>query len=150
MPDPQILMQTSNQPGSINQTEGQLAMQSAIINDRNWFDQHPKEIVRFRPALNQEFQQFEELEELPPTFIPSGYSETVPKSWVAVVEIMRLMDAAHGSIHGSLRLRICTVPIRSKANQANAARELIKAISNELLDLGYNDLNDQRVPYKAA
>ena len=150
MPDPQILMQTSNQPGSINQTEGQLAMRSAIANDHNWFDQHPKEIVRFRPARNQEFQQFEELEELPPTFIPSGYSETVPKSWVAVVEIMRLMDAAHGSIHGSLRLRICTVPIRSKANQANAARELIKAISNELLDLGYNDLNDQRVPYKAA
>ena len=125
-------MQTSNQPGSINQTEGQLAMQSAIANDRNWFDQHPKEIVRFRPARNQEFQQFEELEELPPTFIPSGYSETVPKSWVAVVEIMRMTDAAHGSLHGSLRLRICTVPIRSKANQANAQSNQIKSKPNQI------------------
>ena len=143
-------MQTSNQPGSINQTEGQLAMQSAIANDRNWFDQHPKEIVRFRPARNQEFQQFEELEELPPTFIPSGFSQTLPKSWVAVVEIMRMTDAAHGPFAGSLRLRICTVPIRSKANQALATKELIERISGELWDLGCNDLNDRRVPYKAA
>ncbi len=143
-------MQTSNQPVSINQTEGQLAMRSAIVNDRNWFDQHPREIVRFRPALNQEFQQFEELEELPPTFLPSGFSETLPKSWVAVVEIMRMIDAAYGPLEGSLRLRICTVPIRSKANQALATQELIERISSELLDLGYNYLIDQRVPYKAA
>ena len=143
-------MQTSNQPGSINQTEGQLAMQSAIANDRNWFDQHPKEIVRFRPARNQEFQQFEELEELPPTFIPSGFSQTLPKSWVAVVEIMRMTDAAHGPFAGSLRLRICTVPIRSKANQALATKELIERISGELLDLGYNDLIDPQAPSQAA
>ena len=143
-------MQTSNQPGSINQNEWQLAMRSAIINDRNWFDQHPREIVRFRPALNQEFQQFEELDELPPTFLPSGFSETLPKSWVAVVEIMRMIDAAYGQLHGSLRLRICTVPIRSKANQALATQELIERISSELLDLGYNHLRDRGVPYKAA
>jgi len=143
-------MQISNQLDSINQTEGQLAMQSAIANDRIWFDQNPKEIVRFRPARNQEFQQFEEFEELPPTFIPSGYSETAPTNWVAVVEMMRMTATWHGPFEGSLRLRICTVPIRSKANKAKAARELIKCISSELLDLGCNDLIDRQAPSQAA
>ncbi len=143
-------MQKSAQPSESNQNNPPLAMQKAIADDRNWFNQHPKAIVRFRPAQNQEFEYFERLEEQPPTFIPCGYSETAPRNWVAVVEIMRMTAAADDPLEGNLRLRICTVPIRSKANQANAAKELIERVSSELLDLAGKGFHDQQMPDEAA
>jgi len=143
-------MQKSAQPRESNQNNPPLAMQKAIADDRNWFDQHPKAIVRFRPAQNQEFEHFERLEEQPPTFIPAGYSASAAKTWVAVIEIMRMTAAADELIEESLRLRICTVPIRSKTNQANAAKELIERVSSELLDLADKELNNQQRPDEAA
>ncbi len=144
-------MQKSAQPSTNNQSNAPLAMQKAIADDRNWFDQHPKAIVRFRPAQNQEFEHFERLEEQPPTFIPAGYSASAPKTWVAVIEIMRMTTAADDQpLEGNLRLRVCTVPIRSKSNQANAAKELIERVSSELLDLAGKGFHDQQRPDEAA
>ncbi len=143
-------MQATNHASEIHQPEGPLALRAAIVDDRNWFNQHPKEIVRFRPAKTQEFEQFERLAELPPTFIPSGYSETAPRDWVAVVEMMRMTGAGHGPLERSLRLRVCTVALRSKINQAKAAAELIERISHELLELADQESNDLQMPDEAA
>ena len=143
-------MPQSKQISIFKQSQISLAMQQLISDDRSWFVQHPEALVRFRPAQNHEFEIFETLGEVPPSFIPSGYSKTIPRNWVAVVELMRIAGADPEANEENLRLRICTVPIRSKRHQAKATDELIQRITNELQDLKNNNSSNQLMTGKAA
>ncbi len=138
-------MPKSRQLNKFNQSQISLAMQKSIADDRSWFDHHPEALVRFRPAQDNEFDIFETLGEVPPRFIPSGCSEAIPQNWVAVVELMRVAGATNESNEGSLRLRICTVAIRSKSYQAKATKELIQRITSELVALTSNNSRDQLI-----
>ncbi len=66
-------------------------------------------------------------------FVPPGVDATAPLSWVAVVHLSRILDPDQGSAEGSIRARICTVPIRSKRFQAQMAQVFAEAVCRDLL-----------------
>ena len=117
---------------------------AALTDDRLWFQRHPKALIRFRPIRRAEFEPFERLGEAPPSFVPEALRGKSSLTWVAVVDISRSLREADEDPALSLRVRLLTVPLRSKAMQRDWAPVYLKAVLSDLLrqmEL-WNDAND--------
>ncbi len=101
--------------------------------DKQWFDRYPTRLVRFRPVRRADFELFTLQGQEPPAFIPDGLDPTAPLSWVAVVDVLRATGLPAASHHGTIRTRIRTVPIRSRALQASMAEVFAIAVCRDLL-----------------
>ena len=121
--------------------EGSVA---ALVNDRCWFQRHPKALIRFRPIRPAEFSPLERLGEAPPSFVPEALRGKSSLSWVAVVDLTRSLRAEEEDPALSLRVRLLTVPLRSKALQRVWAPIYIKAVLSDLLHQEelWNDVDD--------
>ena len=110
-------------------------MDSAIWDDRIWFQNNPSAIVRFRSASEGEFNPLQAVGATPPSFRPSFCRANAPLRWVAVIDLMRLAGSA--SIHPAdptARLRLQIPKIRSARGQQKAMAELLDAVAAELLE----------------
>ena len=90
---------------------------AVVLTDRAWFAAHPQARVRFRPERPGEFSPFEAAGHTVPAFAPPQFPHDIPLSWVAVIELTRLLGIADQTDTSSLRIRLRTVPIRSRALQ---------------------------------
>ena len=109
-------------------------MHHAVREDRLWFQNNPDALVRFRTASPGEFTPLFERGEQPPFFRPSICRPTAPLRWVAVVDLMRLVDT--GDLEPdepTARLRLRIPAMRSVDRRRRAERELTQAIAAELL-----------------
>ena len=107
---------------------------SAIaLDDRAWFVHHPHARVRFRPERPGEFNPVEAAGHTVPAFAPPQFSPSVPLSWVAVVELTRLLAIDAMPIASSLRIRFRTVPVRSRAMQQRLAPIYEEAVAQDFL-----------------
>lgn len=98
------------------------AQASAILlADRAWFALHPSARVRFRPERPGEFLPVEAAGHTVPSFAPPHFPTSIPLSWVAVVELTRLLVIEDMPAASSLRIRFRTVPIRSRVMQQSLA-----------------------------
>jgi hypothetical protein len=88
-------------------------------------------MVRFRSQRPREFALIPPDVE-PPSFVPVQLATDAPLTWVAVVDLCRALGLPSG--HGGLRVRIRTVPIRSRRLQAQMAEEFAIAVCHDLLD----------------
>ena len=80
-----------------------------------------------------EFRPLSQQQQNPPVFVPPGVDATAPLSWVAVVHLSRILDPDQASAVGSIRARICTVPIRSRRLQAQMAQVFAIAVCRDVL-----------------
>ena len=109
-------------------------MHPAVHDDRIWFESNPAAVVRFRRAVAGEFQALAEHGGDAPTFRPSFCRSDVPARWVAVVNLMRLVDNRGVEIGApTARLRLRIPALRSNYRKIHAERELKQAIAAELL-----------------
>ena len=109
-------------------------MHHAVREDRLWFQNNPDALVRFRTASPGEFTPLFERGEQPPFFRPSICRPTAPLRWVAVVDLMRLVDnGARGTGEPTARLRLRVPALRTPDRRRRAEQELKKAVAAELL-----------------
>ena len=94
---------------------------AVALDDRAWFVHNPRERVRFRPERHGEFAPVEREGYVVPAFTPPQFSTSVPLSWVAVVELTRLLAIDDMPMASSMRIRFRTVPVRSRAMQQRLA-----------------------------
>jgi hypothetical protein len=87
-------------------------------------------MVRFRPQQTADFRLIPPGVE-PPCFVPSRINTDAPLSWVAVVDLVRALGLPPGD--GGMRVRIRTVPIRSRRLQAQMSEEFAIAVCRDLL-----------------
>ena len=109
-------------------------MHPAVRDDRIWFQNNPAEVVRFRKAVSGEFQAVANHGGEVPVFRPAFCRPEAPTRWVAVVDLMRLVDT--GDLEPdepSARLRLRIPALRSIDRKRRAERELKQAIAAELL-----------------
>ena len=109
-------------------------MHPAVRDDRIWFQSNPSAVVRFRRAVAGEFQSVIDNGGDAPIFRPSFCRSKTPTHWVAVVDLMRLVetdDLEPNEPTARLRLRIPA--LRSINRKRRAERELKQAIAAELL-----------------
>ena len=109
-------------------------MHPAVRDDRIWFQCNPSAVVRFRRAVAGEFQAVIDHGGDAPIFRPSFCRDEAPTHWVAVVDLMRLVDTAdleQGVQTARLRLKVPS--LRSNDRKRRAERELKQAIAAELL-----------------
>ena len=109
-------------------------MHQAVRNDSLWFQKHPDKIVRFRRSAGGEFQPVLNHGEEPPSFRPSFSRSNAPLTWVAVIDLMRLLGEPHDHEAPRVRLRLRIPALRSTHNQQAAEQELIDGICAELLE----------------
>ena len=108
-------------------------MIKAYLEDRVWFSRHPQALVRFRPSRDHEVQALTKAGFPQPVFIPPGLSSSELPTWVAVVELTRVL-AVPGSLDGaSIRIRLFTVPIRSRTLQKRLAPLFLQAVVDDFL-----------------
>ena len=110
-------------------------MHPAVRDDRIWFESNPSAVVRFRRAVAEEFEAVANHGGEVPVFRPSFCRPEAPTRWVAVVDLMRLVDT--GDLEPdepTARLRLMIPALRSVDRRRRAARELTQAIAAELLD----------------
>jgi hypothetical protein len=88
-------------------------------------------MVRFRPQRPREFDLIPPDVE-PPAFVPAQLDPDAPLTWVAVVDLCRALGLPSGD--GALRVRMRTVPIRSRRLQARMSEEFAIAVCRDLLD----------------
>ena len=109
-------------------------MHPAVRDDRIWFQNNPAEVVRFRKAISGEFQAVANHGGKVPVFRPAFCRPDAPTRWVAVVDLMRLVDTRDlGPDEPSARLRLRIPALRSIDRRRRAERELTQAIAAELL-----------------
>ena len=109
-------------------------MHPAVRDDRIWFQRNPSAVVRFRRAVAGEFQAVIDHGGDAPIFRPSFCRAEAPTHWVAVVDLMRLVDT--GDLEPdepTARLRLRIPAMRSINRRRRAERELTQAIAAELL-----------------
>ena len=109
-------------------------MHPAVRDDRIWFQNNPAEVVRFRRAVTGEFQALIDQGAEAPVFRPTFCRPEAPTRWVAVVDLMRLVDT--GDLEPdepTARLRLRIPAMRSVDRRRRAERELTQAIAAELL-----------------
>jgi hypothetical protein len=88
-------------------------------------------MVRFRPLHPCDFGLIP-LGVEPPSFVPAQLDPDAPLTWVAVVDLFRALGLPSGD--GALRVRMRTVPIRSRRLQARMSEEFAIAVCRDLLD----------------
>ena len=109
-------------------------MHPAVRDDRIWFQNNPSAVVRFRRAFTGEFQAVANHGGDIPVFRPSFCRTEAPARWVAVVDLMRLIEAGQVDRNEpTARLRLKIPLLRSRNRQSLAERELKQAIAAELL-----------------
>ena len=109
-------------------------MHPAVRDDRIWFQNNPAEVVRFRKAVSGEFQAVANHGGKVPVFRPAFCRPQAPTRWVAVVDLVRLVDT--GDLEPdepTARLRLRVPALRSIDRRRRAERELTQAIAAELL-----------------
>ena len=110
-------------------------MHPAVHDDRIWFQRNPSAVVRFRRAVAGEFQPVIDHGGDAPIFRPSFCRSEAPTRWVAVVDLMRLVDT--GDLEPdepTARLRLKVPALRSNDLKRRAEQELKQAIATELLE----------------
>ena len=109
-------------------------MHPAVRDDRIWFQNNPAEVVRFRRAVSGEFQAVANHGGEVPVFRPEFCRPEAPTHWVAVVDLMRLVDTRDlEPDEPTARLRLRIPALRSVDRRRRAERELTQAIAMELL-----------------
>jgi len=109
-------------------------MHPAVRDDRIWFQNNPAEVVRFRRAVSGEFRAVANHGGEVPVFRPAFCRPEAPTRWVAVVDLMRLVDAGDLKPNEpSARLRLRIPALRTIDRRRRAKRELTQAIAAELL-----------------
>ena len=109
-------------------------MHPAVRDDRIWFQNNPLEVVRFRRAVPGEFQAVTDHGRNAPFFRPSFCRSGTPTRWVAVVDLIRLVDTGHlEPDEPTARLRLKVPALRSNDRKDRAERELKQAIAAEIL-----------------
>ena len=109
-------------------------MHPAVRDDRIWFQNNPSAVVRFRRTIAGEFQAVANHDGDIPVFRPSFCRAEAPTSWVAVVDLIRLVDSGEMKPNEpTARLRLRIPALRSIARKRRAERELKQAIAAELL-----------------
>ena len=109
-------------------------MHPAVRDDRIWFQNNPSAVVRFRRAIAGEFEAVANHGGDIPVLRPSFCRAEAPTRWVAVVDLMRLVDT--GDLEPdepSARLRLKIPALRGIDRRRRAERELTQAIATELL-----------------
>ena len=109
-------------------------MHPAVRDDRIWFQNNPAEVVRFRRAVSGEFQAVANHGGEVPVFRPAFCRPEAPTRWVAVVDLIRLVDT--GDLEPdepTARLRLKVPALRSNDRKRRAEQELKQAIAAELL-----------------
>ena len=117
-------------------------MHPAVRDDRIWFQSNPSAVVRFRRAVAGEFQAVFDHGGDAPIFRPSFCRSEAPTRWVAVVDLMRLVDT--GDLEPdepTARLRLKIPALRSNDRKRRAEQELKQAIAAELLASMEIDIN---------
>jgi hypothetical protein len=109
------------------------AAAAAVASDRRWFYRHPEALIRFRPIRRGEFAALERLDEVPPAYVPGPLRGRHSLTWVAVVDLTRCLREQIEDPELSLRVRLATVPLRSKKLQSTWAPVYINAILRDLL-----------------
>ncbi len=86
----------------------------------------------------------ERLGEAPPSFVPEALQGKSSLTWVAVVDLTRSLRDEAEDPDLSLRVRLLTVPLRSKAMQRVWAPVYLKAVLSDLLHQMelWNDADD--------
>ena len=110
-------------------------MHPAVRDDRIWFQSNPSAVVRFRRAVAGEFQAVFDHGWDAPIFRPSFCRSEAPTRWVAVVDLMRLVDT--GDLEPdepTARLRLKVPALRRNDLKRRAEQELKQAIAAELLE----------------
>jgi len=109
-------------------------MHPAVRDDRIWFQNNPSAVVRFRRAVAGEFQAVANHGGEVPVFRPSFCRTEAPTRWVAVVDLMRLIETGAGEPdEPTARLRLRIPALRSIDRKRRAEQELTQAIAAELL-----------------
>ena len=109
-------------------------MHPAVRDDRIWFQNNPAEVVRFRRAITGEFQALIDQGAEAPVFRPTFCRPEAPTRWVAVVDLMRLIETGQvDTDEPTARLRLKIPALRSRDRQNLAEQELKQAIASELL-----------------
>lgn len=106
---------------------------AVLLADRAWFSTHPQVRVRFRPECPGEFSLLEAAGNTVPFYAPPEFSPLIPLSWVAVVELTRLLGMEDQTNASSLRIRFRTVPIRSRAMQQRLAPAYEEVVVHDVL-----------------
>ena len=109
-------------------------MHPAVRDDRIWFQANPLSVVRFRKAIAGEFQAVIDHGGDAPIFRPSFCQSKAPTHWVAVVDLMRLIDTGDWEPdEATARLRVKVPALRNRDRKRRAEQELKQAIAVELL-----------------
>ena len=109
-------------------------MHPAVRDDRIWFQSNPSAVVRFRRAIPGEFQAVIDHGGDAPIFRPSFCRSKTPTHWVAVVDLMRLVETGDLELNEpTARLRLKVPALRSNDRKRRAEQELKQAIAAELL-----------------
>ena len=109
-------------------------MHPAVRDDRIWFQSNPSAVVRFRRAIAGEFQAVTDHGGDAPIFRPSFCRSEAPTRWVAVVDLIRLVDTEDWKPdEPTARLRLKVPALRSDDRKRRAEKELKQAIAAELL-----------------
>ena len=109
-------------------------MHPAVRDDRIWFQNNPAEVIRFRKAVSGEFQAVANHGGKVPVFRPAFCRPQAPTRWVAVVDLMRLVDTENWKPdEPTARLRLKVPALRSNDRKHRAEKELKQAIAAELL-----------------
>ena len=109
-------------------------MHPAVHDDRIWFRNNPSAVVRFRKIISGEFQALEDHGSKAPVFLPSFCRAETPTRWVAVLDLMRLIEPeAVEPNEPTVRLRLKVPALRSIHRRRRAEQELKKAVASELL-----------------
>ena len=110
-------------------------MHPAVSDDRIWFQSNNSAVVRFRRAVAGEFQAVIDHGRDAPIFRPSFCRSDAPTDWVAVVDLMRLVDNADSEPdEPTARLRLKVPALRSNDRKRRAEQEPKQAIAAELLE----------------
>ena len=103
-------------------------MHPAVRDDRIWFKNNPTAVVRFRRGVAGEFQSVANYGEEVPVFRPTFCRPEAPTNWVAVVDLMRLIETnVVDEDEPTARLRLRILPCA--ASIENTTRELKQAIA---------------------
>ena len=104
--------------------------------DREWFARHPRALVRFRPSRDHENDALSATGLSRPTFVPTGLHASELPTWVAVVELSRALGLPDVSDGVSVRIRVYTVPIRSRKLKMQLAPMFVRAVVDDFLAQG--------------
>lgn len=123
-----------------------VGLAAALLDDRLWFQRHPKALIRFRSIRAGEFAPLQRVGENPPAFVPEALQGKSSLTWVAVIDLTRSLREEDEDPDLSMRVRLLTVPLRSKALQRVWAPVYLKAVLSDLLHQVelWNDADDSQ------